>query len=191
MSDYDKAGSLDGAIDDAVRQMMQVDPRPGLRQRVAGSIGARPQRADSFRRGFAWAASLAVVAIVSVLLLRSPEQAQPVLTPQMAEAPPAAPASPQAGPQAVAAPRTAAGRAAHRRDPAPEAIFGPRANRVVAASVPTGVPSLSSTSDPDVMIAMPPVPGGLPPIAPIGMAPIQVAPIAIEPLSVSPISHRR
>lgn len=191
MSNYDTPGSLDGAIDDAVREMMQVDPRPGLRQRVAGSIGARPQQRAGLRLGFAWAASLAVVAIVSVLLFRSPEPSQPVHPPQVAVAPPAVPASPQAGPQAVEALRTAPPRVTQRRDPAPESIFGPRANRVAAASVAPSVPATPAPADADALVDLPPLPWALPRITPIGVAPIHVTPIAITPLSVSALSHRR
>jgi hypothetical protein len=191
MSNFDRPGSLDGAIDDAVREMMQVDPRPGLRQRVAGSIGARPQHRASFRHGFAWAASFAVVAIVSALLFRSPEPSQPVHPPQVAVAPPAVPASPQAGPQAVEARPTAPPRVPPRRDPAPESIFGPRANRVAAASVAPSVPVTPAPAGADAIVDLPPIPGALPPITPIGVAPIHVTPIAITPLSVSALSHRR
>jgi hypothetical protein len=191
MSNYDTPGSLDGAIDDVVREMMQVDPRPGLRQRVAGSIGARRQRTDGFRLGLAWAASLAVVAIVSVLLFRSPEPSQPVHPPQVAVAPPAVPASPQAGPQAVEARRTAPARVTQRRDPAPESIFGPRADRVAAASVAPSVTATTAPADADAIVDLPSFPGALPRITPIGVAPIHVTPLAITPLSVSALSHRR
>lgn len=188
MTKYDKPGPLDGAIDDAVREMMQVDPRPDLRRRVTGAIGARPRRVDGVRLGLVWAASLAAVAVASVMLFRSPEPAQPVLAPQAAEASRAMSAPPTAEPAAAAAPRTARTRAPRPRDPAPESIFGPRADRVAAASVPVGTPETSpAAADDAVTLDSAPVPGGLPRIAPIGLIPIQVAPIAIEPLSVSAI----
>ena len=191
MSNYDKLGSLDGAIDDAVREMMQVDPRPGLRQRVAGSIGSRPHQRAGLRLGFAWAASFAVVAIVSALLFRSPEPSPPVRPPQVAVAPPAVPASPQVGPQAVDARRTAPPRVTRRRDPAPESIFGPRANRVAAASVAPSAPITQTPADADAIVDLPSIPGALPRLTPIGVAPIHVMPISITPLSVSALSHRR
>jgi hypothetical protein len=191
MSNYDKPGSLDGAIDDAVREMMQVDPRPGLRQRVEGSIGSRPQQRTGLRLGFAWAASFAVVAIVSVLLFRSPEPSQPVHPPQVAVAPPAVPASPQVGPRAVEARRPAPPRVTRRRDPAPESIFGPRANRVTAASVAPSAPVTPTPADADAIVDLPPSPWALPRITPIGVIPIHVTPISITPLSVSALSHRR
>jgi hypothetical protein len=191
MSNYDKPGSLDGAIDDAVREMMQLDPRPGLRQRVAGSIGSRPRQRTGLRLGFALAASFAVVAIVSGLLFRSPEPSQPAQPPQVTVAPPAVPASPQVGPQAVDVRRTAPPRVTRRRDPAPESIFGPRANRVAAASVPPSAAITPNPADADVIVDPPSVPGTLPRITPIGVAPIRVTPISITPLSVSALSHRR
>jgi hypothetical protein len=193
MNSYDKPGSLDGAIDEAVREMMHMDPRPGLRQRVAGSIGARSQRTDGLRLGLAWAASLAAVGIVSVLVFRSPVAPPPVVSPRVAEVPPAVSDIPQAEPQAAEATRTTPARPRRRQDPAPESIFGPRANRLTAASVPAAVPPPLRGGDVDdaMVLHMPANPGGLPRITPIGVTPIHVAPIAIEPLSVSPLSHRR
>ena len=70
MSSYDKPGSLDGIIDEAVREMMQVDPRPGLRHRVARSISARPQRTHGFRIGLATLA-VAMVILAAMLVWRT------------------------------------------------------------------------------------------------------------------------
>ncbi len=69
MSNYDKPGSLDGAIDEAVRVMMQVDPRPGLRNRVVRSIGAPPPRRRALQFGFA-ALAVAMVVLASDADLR-------------------------------------------------------------------------------------------------------------------------
>lgn len=192
MSNYDRPGPLDGAIDDAVREMMQLDPRPGLRHRVAGAIGARPPHEGGFRVGLAWAAALAVVGLASVLLLRSPEPAAPVTPPQVAAAPPAAvPALPAAGPQAIEAPPPAPRAAVGQREPAPESIFGPRADRVAAASVrdATGVPE-PADSRASAAPALPRVPApGLAPLAPIRVSPIELSPLAIEPLTVGALPH--
>lgn len=193
MNHYDKAGALDGAIDAAVREMMRVDPRPGLRQRVTRAIGPRRQPVGGFRAGLAWAAALTIVAAGSVLVLRSPEPAQPPAISRGVTAPPAAPAVPSTVPHAAAVvPPPGTPRApAPRREPAPESIFGPRADRVAAASLPS--PGASGGAPPVAESVVPATetPGGVPAIAPIVLTPIQVAPIAVEPLSVSPVRLRR
>src|SRR5687767_12230853 len=82
-------GRLDTAIDRAVRGMMQIDPRPGLRHRVAGRLEAPGRRRLWLGPALASAALLAVV-LVSIVWLRAP-QTDPARAPQVAAAPPSAP----------------------------------------------------------------------------------------------------
>lgn len=190
MSSYDKPGSLDGAIDEAVREMMQADPRPGLRHRVTASIGARPHRTYGFRLGVA-AVALAMMLLASVLVLRSPDPPKPVQAPQVAEAP-AARAIPPAGPQAAeAAPLMAMpppSQSRRRPSPTPESIFGARTDRIVAASVPMTPVEASAAGIP---VDSPLMPEGRSAIMPITLAPIHIAPLAIQPLSVSALPIRK
>jgi len=60
---------LDRAIDRAVREMMQVDPMPGLRRRVLSRINAPAERpaAPTWRYAFAAAALAAVVLSVTLM----------------------------------------------------------------------------------------------------------------------------
>ena len=192
MSNFDKPGRLDGAIDDAVREMMQVDPRPGLRHRVAGAIDAGPRQSGGFRASLALAAALTLVVIGWLGVSRSSESVQPVAAPQTVTVPSAVPAIPPAGPQTVdsSSPRAAVS-TSRRPTPAPESIFGARSPRVSAASVALAAPAGPALEDGDAMVLPFSVPGGLPAIPPIALAPIRVVPLAIEPLTVSALSHRR
>lgn len=192
MSSYDKPGSLDGAIDEAVREMMQVDPRPGLRHRVARSISAPPQRRRGFRMGFA-ALAVAMVVLASMVVWRSSRPETPVHAPQVAETTPAVPASPLAGPQAVAAPMPtpvpvpAPTRRGRRSEPSPEAIFGPRSGRVAAASIP---PAPIESPAAETWIELPSISGDPAAIAPIRIEPIRVTPLTIQPLVVGALPRR-
>ena len=193
MSNYDKPGSLDGAIDEAVREMMQVDARPGLRNRVARSISAPRQRTYGFRLGFV-AVALAVVVLASLLILRPSGPAGPVPAPQAAESTPAVPATPMAGPQAVEPPAVAATapagatRPRRRTLPTPESIFGPRRDKVAATSIPTR--SLETpVADPWLEFAA--GAAGRVALTPITLAPIQIAPLAIQPLFIGGLAPRK
>jgi len=185
MSDENR-GRLDSAIDRAVRGMTQVDPRPGLRHRVTERLHAPA------RRGSWWLPALAVPALGALVLLaivlsRSP-QPQPQMDSQVATFQPApAPPSPSAQPRGVVS-ASEPPRAAIRRPHAPgEAIFGPRRNRVTAASI--GATRPAAYVDPP--FASPPIPGAVAPLAPITIAPIQLEPISIAPLTVTPLPIRK
>jgi hypothetical protein len=183
MSSHEKWGSLDGAIDQAVREMMQVDARPGLRHRVARAISAPPHQPRRFGFGVV-AFAVALMVITSVLVLRPSRPATPVHAPQVATTSPAAPVAPLAGPTAVDAPRRAPNFAAapmrsqDRPAPTPESIFGPRRTRVAAASIPL-IAAEPTTVETWVELPRDAERSG---IARITVAPIEVAPLAIQPL---------
>ena len=195
MSSYDKPGSLDGAIDAAVREMMQLDPRPGLRQRVTRSVRTRPERSRGVRFAVAWAAAAAVVVIASALLLRSPEPVQSVDTARVAVATPAAPVAPPAGPQASevakgAEPKRARVRRAPTATASPESIFGSRTSRVSAASLRVSPEPELSVGPPEILLELPPT-AGRTQISPIVMEPIRVAPLIVPPLSLGAFPPRK
>jgi hypothetical protein len=191
MSDYEKTGPLDAAIDDAVREMMQVDPRPGLRYRVAGSISSRSARTGGSGARLAWSGALAGILLASLVLLRPQAPPPPSESLRVVVPPAAAPAFPPAGRQVSESSRPMPAGSSRRREPAPESIFGPRTTRVAAANVPTADVAASSGSGVDAPVAPLPVPRGLSLIAPLALAPIHVAPLAIQPLTMSALPIRR
>jgi hypothetical protein len=184
MHSDEEHGRLDGAIDRAVRGMMQIDPRPGLRHRVEGRLAARPGRAFWIRSATAAAALFAVV-LVSWTLLRTPApppvpQSRNVVSP--APAPDVRPGPPEpAAPQA----RTPRPTALHPQ-PAAEAVFGPRRDRVSAANVGHHA-EVAPAAAPEAPYEQPSFAGTIAPIAPILIAPIEIAPITIAPLTVTTI----
>ena len=56
---------LDRAIDHAVREMMQLDPPPGLRRRVLSRLNQSGERRRHLLPRFAFAAAAAVVVLLS------------------------------------------------------------------------------------------------------------------------------
>ncbi len=182
-------GRLDHAIDRAVRGMMQVDPQPGLRHRVAERMNG-PARRSWLVPAFA-AAAVVLVVVVSIVTLRiSPST--PSTTPQIATAPRAAAsqqrgAAPELREQPPAAPQvaTAPKPPAVRRPSTPAAgvrggsIFGPPSQRVTAASIDPETPP--AVEAPVLSITAPGVVEQIPPIV---IEPIVVTPITITPLIV-------
>lgn len=188
-------GRLDNAIDRAVRGMMQVDPLPGLRHRVADRLEA-PARRSWAIPAFATAAAM-VVLIVAFALLRDPA-AQPPGVPRITTISPVAPVLPPpsaevqtaAEPQGVV-PVTATPERLRPRTSG--SIFGSRTGRVSAANL-TGEPVPGNIGTPVVEAAVeppPPPPGALAPLAPITIVPIAVTPIQIQPLTLNPVRDQR
>ena len=64
LNDADEA-RLDRAIDRAVRDMMQLDPPPGLRRRVLSRLNQSGERRRHWLPRFAFAAAAAVVVLLS------------------------------------------------------------------------------------------------------------------------------
>jgi len=174
---------------------MQAEPRPGLRSRVVRSIRAPRQRTYGFRLGLGvGAVAVAVVILATLAILRPPDSARTVPSPQVADATPAAPASPIAGPQAAEAPAmpaqppAAAVRPRPRAQPTPESIFGPRRDTVAATSIPTR-PVASVVADAWLEFAA--GTAGRVALTPITLVPIQVAPLAMQPFFVGGVAPRK
>jgi hypothetical protein len=72
---------LDRAIDRAVREMMQVDPAPGLRRRVLSRINAPAERRSRPAMRYAFAA-MAAVAVTAVSFTLIPGQMEPPAPPK-------------------------------------------------------------------------------------------------------------
>ncbi len=65
---------LDAAIDRAVRDLMGVEPRAGLRERVLAELTGEPARAAWWPRLALGSAAVAVVVVVLLMINRPPEQ---------------------------------------------------------------------------------------------------------------------
>lgn len=178
-------GRLDNAIDRAVRGLMQIDPIPGLRQRVADRLQAPARRGSWLTPAMATAAVLALV--VATIWLRSSET-QPVPTPQVAVAP--APAAAPTGDAPRAGTPASESRPTPQvaRTPAPsETIFGPRRDRVTAASLTEG----SRKGDPVAVLDPYPIADDWPTLPPITIEPIVIRPITISPMFVTFLPERK
>ncbi|HJR61726.1 MAG TPA: hypothetical protein VJ813_20130 [Vicinamibacterales bacterium] len=184
MSDKER-GRLDSAIDRAVRGMMQIDPRPGLRHRVADRLKA-PTRRGSWLMPALATAALCAVALVSIVWLRSSQTQPALVVPQVAVAPPAAPAGrPEIARVEPLAPEPRP--VVHGR-PGPsgaEAIFGPARGRVAAASITANAPLVDAPDHAEW------IPVSIPALAPITIEPIRLQPISIPPLTVSARPERK
>ena len=191
MHSNEERGRLDSAIDRTVRGMMQVDPRPGLRHRVAGRLAA-PPRSTSWMFPAAAAAAVVAVVFVSWTVLRTPD-APVAHQSQIAVSPAPTPDSRPSVPGVVPVqPAATAARRSPARQPMPrlEADFGPRRDRVTATSVDTAS-AIAPMPPAGIPYEPPPFIGAVAPLTPILIAPIEVEPITITPLTVSTLPIRR
>ena len=179
---------LDRAIDRAVREMVQVDPPPGLRRRVLSRLDADTRPAARITVRYAWAAAAFVVVLAAVMFTRgrpdAPVAAVPVAS-QAAVVPAPAPEVRPVAPQPpAAAPRATPRRATREAIPMPRVsnVFGPRSRGVTAASDSGAeairTPPASSASE---------QPGAVPPLVspPLTAAPIETPAIVIPPLTTA------
>jgi hypothetical protein len=182
---------IDEAIDRAVREMMQVDPRPGLRRRVLARLERRSR--VRFRGSFFLLPAAAVIAIILAIVLPAMRQASPEVT----TATPVQSASntPRELPSAPAPPAPAAAATRPVRPPAVPArtvsIFGDRRDRVSASSVPPVVADAGATSAPAAAEDVSP---GLPRIVMtplVEVSEIRVRPIEIQAITLPALPPRR
>ena len=163
---------LDRAIDDAVRQMLDVEPRAGFRARVLARISdADHAGASGFGRKVFWlGAPLAAAAIVVVALLLPRQVEQPQAPVTVATTQPdvtPAPARPQ-----LPTPRTS--RPASRPEPRPRVIPAPADRALTAASFAPAEPATEIEP--------------LEAITPIEVAPIAAGRIGPAEISVRPLN---
>ena len=183
----EERGRLDAAIDRAVRGMMQVDPRAGLRHRVTARLSTPAPRG-------AWlvpAMGTAAVAIALVLFWSSTwiPRPQPVVPTEIASARPSS--APSAGASQPPSPQVGRATASVERPRrTPGVIFDQGRGRISAASLgrpiqvdPSVSPAhLDQVVATDDMVASPPT---------IAIAPIVLQPITITPLTVSALPIRK
>jgi len=177
MTDHDfHKSSIDDAIDNAVRDLVQLDPRPGLRRRVLSQLDAPSVSRSWLPRVVVPLGALASIVIVLMVLNRQPHST-PLAPPAPAASASAvspAPATSALQPSVSASAPVAAAEAAkpasrsrpsHDSVPArSEAIFGRRGDRVSAASVKPGIEALP---------------------------PLVLPPLIIEPLNLDALPGRR
>jgi len=184
--------ALDRAIDRAVREMMHVDPRPGLRRRVLSRLEPSAARRPLFLPRYVFATAALAIFILAVLVLREQggTRVEPDTRPSVASTTPPRPKPlPAPGPHAAKDPKvTAHGPSAPItrepiRMPRVADVFGARTTRVSAAADP-GSEGLW-TGDPADPKDMPSNP--VPPlsVAPIMAAPIETPAIVIPPLVIA------
>jgi hypothetical protein len=198
----ERRGRLDHAIDRAVRDMVQVDPPPGLRQRVAHRLadadapGVWPAALGFGRRSAILATAAAVVFVFAAFVwLREPTprpeggivQSTPAASPDAAppSAPPMSGSAPVAEPLPAAPAARVAGPTAPRIPPARDGIFGERNGRVRAANLAADRGDLLVDADLLIEPALPLVDGGIQPLEPITIEPIRLAPLAIRPVTLN------
>lgn len=175
---------LDDAIDRAVHELVQSDPRPGFRRRVISKVTAPAKRSSWAVRFLVPAAGIAVVLLLAVWL--RPQNAPVSVDPSGAiarrpvEARPPAPQITAPAVSAVATPPSVARRTAPRRQqPVPFTFTGP-SDRVAATSVPLP----ESTTPPSGDATLTVIPDARPVLPLIHIAPIVLQPIEVKPLGV-------
>jgi hypothetical protein len=165
---------LDRAIDRAVRELMQIDPAPGMRRRVLSRINAPVERHLFLSVRYAFAAAALIVA-VSISLI--PRQVEPP-TPPKAPSPIVSAGAPPIDLEAVLSTSTVSATAVSiptkspgiSKEPIPMPritnVFGPRRDGVSATAV----------REPAVIRVAPET------LVPLTIVPLSARPLLIEPL---------
>ena len=175
---------LDHAIDKAVRELMSIDPPPGLRRRVMSRLDAGASRRGFGLLQYGLMASACVGLILAVVLMvprrTGPAQTGTIDSTQAAKAPTAAApvadrTTKELRPKETASGRVPSARVTRDRIPMPRVanVFGARTAEVSAAAEPrteTVWPVLASPENP-----------------PAAIAPLVIAPLETPALVVAPI----
>lgn len=178
---------MDDAIDDAVREMMHRDPRPGIRRRVLAKIN-EPSRRVSWPGLLVPAMGMLACVLLAVVLFNRRSEPSDISAAPVAQVAANRP-SPSQAPAVVARPAPGAAEAprhVERRTTAnASTIFGPRSSRVTAASVPTSANAdVAPAAAPTPEIAASIVEATAPP-------PLVISAIEIQPLQLPALAPRR
>ena len=163
---------LDRAIDRAVREMMQVEPPPGLGRRVVARLNAGPVHRPMRLPLYALAAAAVTVFILSGTLIRDVEPPpRPVAPSIVATGVP--PVDAEAVMAAQAKVSTSTPGFTRERIPMPRVpnVFGSRGSQVSAASERGSV-----TRGESHVVARP--------VGPKGLAPLRIVPLSARPIVV-------
>ena len=161
---------LDRAIDHAVREMMQLDPPPGLRRRVLSRLNQSRERRRHLLPRFAFAAAAAVVVLLSATerWYRS-DAPTPPKPPDMTTMTPALPIDQATMRIEFDGPPGRQITKEPIRMPRVTSVFGTRRDDATAATVRGAEPARSSV---------------LENLAPLTIVPLSARPIGIEPLTI-------
>jgi hypothetical protein len=179
---------LDAAIDRAVRDLMSVEPRAGLRERVLAELTGEPARAAWWPRLALGSAAVAVAVVVLLMIVNRPP-AQPVDHTIAGAAPPAA-APPNTGESSKLPGGTP-----------PVRVDGPRARTTGGNPVVEDRPIQAASIDMGESITIEPIAPveRLAPIDPIRIARLEaptvsdigLKPITIERIEITPLTPQR
>jgi hypothetical protein len=163
---------IDRAIDRAVREMMQVDPPPGLQRRVLARLNEPKERRTYLLARYAFAAIGIVVLMMSITLLTDRVEPPTPPKPPMVALPAPAPAieaAIQTEIQATPGARPAAGITRERiHMPSVTNVFGTRSGAVTATTIDAG----------KRVIVVPPLK-----IVPLSARPTVITPLIIPPMA--------
>ncbi len=177
---------LDDAIDRAVNEMMQGEPRPGFRRRVLGKLKEPETRRSWIPTLLVPAAALVAVLMIAIWLRPAPTSPGATAADAVAQqvpqaAPTAAPETPAAeSPIPSVAPREARRRPPARRESVPF-TFGRPTGRAAATSVAN--PAGATVDVPEPQASPATVDPALRQIAPL----IQPPPIPLRPIELKDI----
>jgi hypothetical protein len=185
---------LDDAIDRAVREMMNVEPRGDLRARVLAELGGPPARAALWPRlAFATVALVATVAVLTTTVRRPSDHphvprvatSQPSTTPALEPVLPPPPSNDVTSP----APRTGTtpskGRDSRHSNTGSAERLPAGANRLIQAA---SIDTIDATHGEPVR---PIDPIGVANLRPISQPEIVITPITVEQIAITPLSSRR
>ena len=183
---------LDDAIDRAVRDIMSVEPRAGLRGRVLDRLERRPGPGFALPRLAGAAAAIAVAVIAFVLLRPAPEgPAHAPAQTTSAERVPASRDDTPAGSDTASTEEPVAETARRQAPSPPRSAVSPRRpdfpapGMVTAATVAAGPAGAFEATDFGVLPLVPDA-------EPIAIAPIAIVPLtAPEPIVVRPLGRPR
>ena len=177
---------LDDAIDRAVNELVQAEPRPGFRRRVMTKVNAPTRRSAWAVRFLVPAGAMAAVVLIA-LWLRPPASSS-TATPQtqVAEQRPV-PAAPQTQARPATSPSAAPAPAKPRsspirRQPPVQFSFGPPNDRVAATSITDRVsaPSVAPEAADETTSVLTELPA-------VRISPIEIRPILVRPIELKPI----
>jgi hypothetical protein len=171
---------LDDAIDRAVHELVQAEPRPGLRRRVIAKVNAPARRSSWAIRVLLPAGAMAAIVLLAMWLRPGTTQpAEPpvsqVVQQQPATAPPQVEA-PAPITSAPTAPPAVARRSSPRRQPPVQFAFGAPTDRVSATSVTKPLDRPAAPAD---------GPGAPAMDLPMALPPLHIAPIEVKPTAVA------
>jgi hypothetical protein len=178
---------LDAAIDRAVREMMSVEPRADLRQRVMAELAEEPARTTLWPRLAFGSAALAVLVVLMFLFIKRPTDRAVEQTIVGSQPPASAPGSTRGatGPATGTAPKTA--------DSGPVRVDGSPVRTGARRAIGEDRPVQAASIDMAEPIAIEPMASveRLKPIDRIGFSSLEAPEVSATEISIKPITIER